>query len=303
MRGRVPGPVDGRRARFTNSLGPRVAAPGVVLPCELVKVLSVVWAILRGLLWALADDLDARRKEKAAGEQKKERPWWEAEPKATDRQSEPAAGPAGPPSSAGPSGSPERPSAPDWWGEPAPPTSPPTITVETDTGTFIASTSFSGEHMLGVRRVERPRKEGESRRRRRTSSPAAEKPETPVPPVTCTEVALRPCEPEIPGSAQSSVSEDRPSSPGIAEVAVRSQEPASPVAAALEVAKSSRNGRESGLVDPSEAPRVARARRVRGRLAPAGEQAIPLVATTLATRLALADSVRGIPPALSVARP
>lgn len=272
--------------RFTNSLGPRVAAPGEVLPCEPVKVLSVVWAILRGLLWALADDLDARRK--AAGRQKKERPWWETEPKATDRPPEPAAGPAGPPSSAGPSGSPERPSAPDWWGEPAPPTSPPTITVETDTGTFIASTSFSGEHMLGVRRVERPRKEGESRRRRRTSSPAAA--ETPIPPVTCTEVALRPCEPEIPGSTQS-VSEDRPRS--VSEIAVRSREPASPVAAAIEVAKSSRNGRETGLIDPSEAPRVARARRVRGRLAPAGEQAIPLVATTLATRLALAQSVNG----------
>ncbi|MCY0994793.1 hypothetical protein OV203_47140 [Nannocystis sp. ILAH1] len=253
-----------------------------------MKLLDVLWAILRGLFWGIVDDSPFGA---SAGPStnSKESPWWE------DQAS-------GPPKERAASPAPEKPSTskattPGWWAAPAPPTTPPTIKVETDAGTFIATTTFSGPNLMGIRRVERPRQEGESRRRRRSATPAA-----PASPVTRTNVELRPREPAVPAVNEAGADAHEP-------VGLRPGEPAAPHSPAIaaegaRVGITADRGRASGAtrsgvdaavpIEPAEAPRVARARRVRGRLGET-DRGAPRLATTLATRLALVASTLSSP--------
>ncbi|MCY1066754.1 hypothetical protein OV090_18410 [Nannocystis sp. RBIL2] len=257
-----------------------------------MKVLDVIWAILRGIFWGIVDDSlfnDGK------GPDQKERPWWEEQPP----RAEPPAGDHVPKDNPAPK---DRAAAPGWWAAPAPPTSPPTVKVETDAGTFVAATSFSGHHLMGIRRVESPRQEGESRRRRRaprtearldnpTDSTAidsaqvelrAQEPE--VPQVTRVDVELRPREPDVPQA------EPTTSLALAAPTRLTTAEPTPTRVGA---------GRDAAVpIEPGEEPRVARARRVRSRLGPPGARAAPQLVTTLATRLALT----ACSPALSVAK-
>ncbi|MCY0989974.1 hypothetical protein OV203_22740 [Nannocystis sp. ILAH1] len=257
-----------------------------------MKVLDVIWAILRGIFWGIVDDSlfnDGK------GPDQKERPWWEEQPP----RAEPPAGDHVPKDNPAPK---DRAAAPGWWAAPAPPTSPPTVKVETDAGTFVAATSFSGHHLMGIRRVESPRQEGESRRRRRaprtearldnpTDSTAidsaqvelrAQEPE--VPQVTRVDVELRPREPDVPQA------EPTTSLALAAPTRLTTAEPAPMRVGA---------GRDVAVpIEPGEEPRVARSRRVRSRLGPPDARGAPQLVTTLATRLALT----ACSPALSMAK-
>lgn len=239
----------------------------------LVKVVSVIWAILRGLLWALADEFPLGGRERPT--EKKESPWWErpeTDAPAGGAAKQPGREAADRPEATAPAA--DRASAPSWWPEAAPPTTPPTIKVETDAGSFIARATFSGHHALGVQRVERPRAEGESRRRRRTSTPAA------APEIQG--VAVEPREPVVPGEAVPATS---------ADVVAELREPAVPTEPEPAKAEAA-----AAVIDPTEAPRVAQAHRVRCRFRPGDQSGENLLATTLATRLALAASASAPPP-------
>jgi hypothetical protein len=276
------GMVYGRARK--NSFRPRIDSQCAVLRCVVVKLLDVIWAILRGLFRGFVEDYPFSGSEGASAH-KKERPWWEKTARRPSREtkSSPAAGPvatqraetnqASAERAGANQASTERPSMPSWWASPAPPATPPTIKVETDAGTFVAATTFSGPNLMGIRRVERPRQEGESRRRRRAPREARE-----ASPVAHVDVELRPREPEVPQASEDATSA------AVARVDDKSQ-PGETQA----TGETSRAGTEVALpIEPAEEPRVARARRVRSRLG--GEGGAPRLATTLATRLALAAS-------------
>lgn len=271
--------VYGRACR--NSFGPRIDFQCVVLRCVVVKLLDVIWAILRGLFRGFVEDHPFSGS-KGPAAHKKERPWWE-ETATRPSRSSPAAGPVAAQraetnqASTGRAdtnqATTEKPSMPSWWASPAPPATPPMIKVETDAGSFVAATTFSGANLMGIRRVERPRQEGESRRRRRTPRETRE-----TSPVAHVDVELRPREPEVPEA-----SED------VASIAVARVGDKSRPDEARATGETSRVETDAALpIKPAEEPRVARARRVRSRLG--GEGGAPRLATTLATRLALAAS-------------
>lgn len=237
----------------------------------------MIWAILRGLLWALADEFPLGGRKTRA---EKERPWWEEQAAPKDARTPP--GPATPDNAAPAE---KKASAPTWWAAPAPPSTPPTIKVETEEGTFISRATFSGSHVLGVRPVRREREEGESRRRRRT-------PTRPVEASPVTNSSLEPLarEPAVPTCDDAVATRD--------DVESGTREAASP-SENLPLARVTTPPKSEGAtpIDSSDVPRVAKARRVRGRLAdPPGAA---LLATTLATRLAL---TRSASPALSAAK-
>lgn len=265
-----------------NSFGPRIDCQQGVLRCVLVKLLDVIWAILRGIIWGIADDdLFSSREGPST---KKESPWWE------DKERSPSSAPP----KAEPSAS--KATTPGWWAASAAPTTPPTIKVETDTGTFIAATTFSGPNLMGIRRVERPRQEGESRRRRRSTTPAA-----PASPVTRTDVPLQPREPAVPQEVASESAEVQAREPAdTLSIAVQPREPAIPQSAIAPVRAGPRQRPPAGSdvavpIEPADVPRIERARRVRSRLGGA-----PQLATTLATRLALAASTQSSPALVAV---
>ncbi|WP_143141603.1 hypothetical protein [Nannocystis exedens] len=252
----------------------------------------MIWAILRGLIWGIVDDYPFGDSAGPSADSKKENPWWEDKGRAAK---EPAASPENPRTNA---------TMPGWWAAPAPPATPPTIKVETDAGTFIATTTFSGPNLMGIRRVERSRQEGESRRRRRAST-------APASPVRRADVELRPREPAVPldpaGKVETAAHEQvelRPREPAVPEVAPSA---AQAVGAGIvqpgDTPASKRTPRSctdvATPIDPAEAPRVARARRVRGRLADS-DRSSPRLATTLATRLALAASALNSPAPVAV---
>ncbi|MFZ6179878.1 hypothetical protein [Nannocystis pusilla] len=250
-----------------------------------MKLLDVIWAILRGIIWGIADDdLFSSREESSAN---KEGPWWEDKARA----------PNSAPPKAEPSAS--KATTPGWWAAPAAPTTPPTIKVETDTGTFIAATTFSGPNLMGIRRVERPRQEGESRRRRRSTTSAA-----PASPVTRTDVPLQPREPAVPQEVASESAEVQAREPAVSQdtisLAVRPREPVIPQSAIAPVHAGPRQRPPGGSdvavpIEPADVPRIERARRVRSRLG-----GPPQLATTLATRLALAASTQSSPASVAV---
>ncbi|MBZ5708225.1 hypothetical protein [Nannocystis pusilla] len=254
-----------------------------------MKVLEVIWAILRGLFWGIVDDYpfgDSAGPTAAS----KESPWWED--KAPPPPKEPTANPA----ATNPAASGEPPASkattPGWWAAPAPPATPPTIKVETDAGTFIAATTFSGPNLMGIRRVERPRQEGESRRRRRSVTPAA-----PASPVThSSDVELQAREPAVPQEVASEGAEVRPCAPAV-PTRIRPREPAIPdnASAPVHAEPRQRGGDVAVPIEAVDMPRVARARRVRSRLG-----GMPQLATTLATRLALAASTQSSPAPVAV---
>ncbi|WP_434422178.1 hypothetical protein [Nannocystis pusilla] len=259
-----------------------------------MKVLDVIWAILRGIFWGIVDDSlfnDGK------GPDQKERPWWEEQP---PPRAEPPAGDHVPKDSPPPK---DRAAAPGWWAAPAPPASPPTVKVETDAGTFVAATSFSGHHLMGIRRVERPRQEGESRRRRRAPGTRQDNPTTSTSPtaIDSAQVELRAQEPEVPQVTRIDV-ELRPREPDVPQA-----EPTTSLALAAPARLTTAEpaprrvgaGRDAAVpIEPDEEPRVARARRVRSRLGPPDARGAPQLVTTLATRLALT----ACSPALSVAK-
>lgn len=264
-----------------------------MLRCLAVKVLDVIWAILRGIFWGIVDDSlfnDGK------GPDQKERPWWEEQP---PPRAEPPAGNHTPKDNPPPK---DRAAAPGWWAAPAPPTSPPTVKVETDAGTFVAATSFSGHHLMGIRRVERPRQEGESRRHRRAPSPEArqDNPQNSAA-IESVQVELRAQEPEVPHVTRVDV-ELRAREPDVPQTApTASLAPATPTRPATAEPERRRvgAGRDAAVpIEPGEEPRVARARRVRSRLGPPDARGAPQLVTTLATRLALT----ACSPALSMAK-
>ncbi|MBZ5714898.1 hypothetical protein [Nannocystis pusilla] len=234
-----------------------------------MKLLKVIWAILRGIFWGIVDDdLFSSREEPAAN---KEGPWWEDKARTPKEPTASSTAPKAEPSA-------HKATTPGWWAAPAPPATPPTIKVETDAGTFIAATTFSGPNLMGIRRVERPRQEGESRRRRRSTTP-------PTSPVTRTDIKLEPWEPAIPQQVASepTIRQGAASELPTTGIQLRPREPAVPQNAASEP-----NGPDAAVpIEPADVPRVARARRVRSRFGGA-----PQLATTLATRLALAASTQ-----------
>lgn len=174
-----------------------------------MKFWSVLLAIVRGVLRAFADDSPwpkAKKAKKKGAKRPTAKPkkepapsgpppdellWWVTpEPPATEPGSvpEPATAPDAQEPSAPPG--PTRPRlvlsahASRFRTEATPPTINPTITLQTDEGTFVTSASFSGEHVLGVKRTERPRKAGESRRHRR-KKPIAQTAEQMAPSQKC----------------------------------------------------------------------------------------------------------------------
>jgi len=259
-----------------------------------VKLLDVIWAILRGIFWGIVDDSLFNE---GKGPEQKERPWWEEQP---PPRAEPPAGSHTPKDNPAPK---DRAAARGWWAAPAPPTSPPTVKVETDTGTFVAATSFSGHHLMGIRRVERPRQEGESRRRRRAPSTRQDDPTTSTIPnaIDSAQLELRAQEPEVPQVTGIDV-ELRPRESAVPQAApTTSLAPASPTAPTTAEPTSRRAGAGRDVavpIEPGDEPRVARARRVRSRFGPPDARGAPQLVTTLATRLALT----ACSPALSVAK-
>ena len=179
------------------------------------SVWAVLRAVFRGVLRAFSDEMpEMKRPKKKAGKKKGARKaapakeqapagpppdellWWvtpEMEPQPAP-ETVPAAAPTADPAPA-PAATKARVSVTPASGfrtDATPPTRLPTIKVETEDGTFITSASFSGEHVLGVRRVEKPRQAGESRRHRR-------RPGAPVDVLAAEVAPLRHC--EVAGSA------------------------------------------------------------------------------------------------------
>lgn len=218
------------------------------------KVWSYIWAILRGVFWGI---IDGWPNDASYGGEAKSNPWYEPEPATTATSAPP------PPSET--KSAPPPPKAGAWWPAPAPPSSPPTIKLETDAGSIVSRVTFSGHHQLGIRREERKREEGESRRRRRRSAAP-----TPPSPVCATDLArVNVVEPETPLPNEPAATLDGGSITAVPTT-------------------------------PSESPRIDRARQVRSRLEDGAARSRQLV-TTLATRLSL--GIGASPPALPMTGP